>query len=136
MADLTITAADVAFAGRSGTRIFGQAGEAAVQGEPCYLHTDGKYYKTDANDTAAKADCAGVWMTKVASGEYGYIAGAGCRVRIGGTMVGSTDYYVSANVGKICVLGDLTTGQYVKKIGTSEDTAILEINPSHAIPTA
>jgi hypothetical protein len=135
VADLTITAADVAFVDRAGTRTLAQAGEAATQGEPCYLHTDGKYYRTDANDGEAKADCAGVWMNKVAINEFGYVAGPNTRVRIGATLTAATDYYVSANVGKICVLGDLTSGQYVKKIGTAEDTAILAIDPSHNIPT-
>lgn len=135
MADISITAANVAFVDQAGTRIYAQAGEAAVQGEACYRHTDGKYYRSDANDGAAKADVVGVWMTKVAADEYGYVAGPGCRVRIGGTLTAATDYYASTNVGKIGVLGDLTSGHYVKKIGTAEDTAILAIDPSHSIPT-
>lgn len=135
MADISITAADVAFIDTDGTRTYGQAGEAATQGEACYRHTDGKYYKADANDTAAKAAAVGVWMNKVATGEYGYIARVGCRVRIGGTMTAAADYYVSPNVGKLCPLADLTTGHYKKKIGAAESTAILVIDPSHAIPT-
>lgn len=135
MADISQTAANVAFVDRSGTRTLGQAGEAANQGDACYLHTDGKYYRTDANDGEAKADCVGVWMNKVAIDEHGYVAGPNTRIRIGGTMTGSTDYYVSANVGKICLLGDLTSGQYIKKIGTAEDADILLLDPSHSIPT-
>jgi hypothetical protein len=52
MADITITAANVK-AGSSATRVqLVQAGEAITQGQPTYLASDGKYYQTDANDTA------------------------------------------------------------------------------------
>lgn len=127
MANVSQTLADVK-AGSSTTRVqLVQAGEAISQGMPVYLASDGKYYQTDANDTAIKAQAKGISLTPAALDGYFLMANDGL-VNLGGTLAIGQVYCVSATKGAIAPYGDLTTNDYVTILGIATTTALLDIN--------
>jgi hypothetical protein len=132
MADLSQTAANVAISGSTCPTKRVQFGEAVIQGQPVYLSTiDSKYYKCDANDTLAKAACAGIAVTPAGVNGYGLIvtpstiAGVSL-VNVGATLAVGTQYAVSANLGAICPLSDISTGQFPTSIGFAVSTSLLD----------
>jgi len=136
MADISITAANVAMgASTTPTRVV-QYGEAVTQGQPLYRNaTDGKYYRTDANDGVAKAVVGGIALTPGATDAFGLIAlpsstpGASL-VNLGATLAVGEVYAVSAAVGAIAPIGDITSTQFVSVIGIATTTALLDFQPS------
>lgn len=127
MANLTQTAANVA-AGSSGTRVqLVQAGEAITQGQPVYLASDGKYYQTDANDTAVKAQAKGIAISPAALDGYFLMANDGL-INLGATLAVGQVYCVSATKGAIAPYGDLTTNDYVTILGVATTTALMDID--------
>ena len=130
MADLTITAANVALSGSTaGTGpTVKQVGEAVTQGQPCYLNTsDGLYYKADSNASATTAEATVIAMTPASSSGYAIFAGPGMIVNLGATLTVGTTYVVSATAGGICPIADLTTGDYTCIIGTAETASKLTL---------
>ena len=127
MADISQTAANVA-AGSSTTRVqLVQAGEAITQGQPVYLASDGKYYQTDANDTAENAQAKGVAVSPASTDGYILMAVDGL-INLGATLAVGQVYVVSATKGAIAPYGDLTTNDYVTILGVATTTALLDIN--------
>lgn len=127
MANITQTAANVA-AGSSATRVqLVQAGEAITQGQPVYLASDGKYYQTDANDTAVKAQAKGIAVSPAALDGYFLMANDGL-INLGATLAVGQVYCVSATKGAIAPYGDLTTNDYVTILGIATTTALMDIN--------
>lgn len=127
MANITQTAANVA-AGSSTTRVqLVQAGEAITQGQPVYLASDGKYYQTDANDTAVKAQAKGIAVSPASTDGYFLMAVDGL-INLGATLAVGQVYVVSATKGAIAPYGDLTTNDYVTILGVATTTALLDIN--------
>ena len=127
MADLSITEANVK-AGSSATRVqLVQAGEAVTQGQPTYLASDGKYYQTDANDTAIKAQAKGIAITPASTDGYFLLTVDGL-VNLGATLAVGQVYVCSATKGGIAPYADLTTNDYVTILGVATTTALLDIN--------
>lgn len=131
MANISQTAANVALGVSSAPQETVQYGESVTQGQPVYQHTDGKYYRCDANDGAAKANCKGIALTPGSTNGYGNImkpsAVAGRSViNLGATLTVGEVYVVSATVGAIAPIGDLTSGQYVTVLGVATTTALLD----------
>ena len=127
MANISQTAANVA-AGSSTTRVqLVQAGEAITQGQPVYLASDGKYYQTDANDTAVKAQAKGIAVSPASTDGYFLMAVDGL-INLGATLAVGQVYVVSATKGAIAPYGDLTTNDYVTILGVATTTALLDIN--------
>jgi hypothetical protein len=127
MADLSITAANVK-AGSASTRVqLVQAGEAIDQGEPAYLASDGKYYQTDANDTAVKAQAKGIAITPASTDGYFLLTVDGL-VNLGATLAVGQIYVCSATKGGIAPYADLTTNDFVTILGVATTTALLDIN--------
>jgi hypothetical protein len=136
MADLSVTAASVAIgASTTPTRVV-QYGEAVTQGQPLYRNaTDGKRYRCDANDGVAKAAVAEIALTPGAADAYGLVALPSSTpgqslVNLGATLAVGTVYAVSANVGGIAPIGDITSTQFVSVIGIATTTALLDFQPS------
>lgn len=132
MADLSQTAANVAIgASTTKTRVV-QFGESATQGQPLYVSTtDSKYYRCDANDTAAKAVAAAIALTPATTNGYGLVAlpateAGQSLVNLGATLTVGTVYGVSASVGAICPIADITSTQYVTVIGVATTAALLD----------
>lgn len=127
MANITQTAANVA-AGSSATRVqLVQAGEAITQGMPVYLASDGKYYQTDANDTAVKAQSKGIAVSPASTDGYFLMAVDGL-INLGATLAVGQIYCVSATKGAIAPYGDLTTNDFVTILGIATTTALMDIN--------
>ena len=127
MANITQTAANVA-AGSSATRVqLVQAGEAITQGMPVYLASDGKYYQTDANDTAVKAQSKGIAISPASADGYFLMAVDGL-INLGATLAVGQVYCVSATKGAIAPYGDLTTNDFVTILGIATTTALMDIN--------
>jgi len=127
MADISQTAANVK-AGASTTRFqLVQGGEAISQGQPVYLASDGKYYQTDANDTAIKAQAKGIALTPCATDGYFAMANDGL-VNLGATLAVGQVYVCSATKGGIAPYADLTTNDYVTVLGVATTTALMDIN--------
>lgn len=127
MANITQTAANVS-AGSAATRVqLVQAGESITQGMPVYLASDGKYYQTDANDTAVKAQAKGIGVSPAAIDGYFLMAVDGL-INLGATLAVGQVYCVSATKGAIAPYGDLTTNDYVTILGIATTTALIDIN--------
>jgi hypothetical protein len=104
-----------------------QAGEAIDQGEPAYLASDGKYYQTDANDTAVKAQAKGIAITPASTDGYFLLTVDGL-VNLGATLAVGQIYVCSATKGGIAPYADLTTNDFVTILGVATTTALLDIN--------
>jgi hypothetical protein len=136
MADLSITAANVAIgASTTPTRVV-QYGEAVTQGQPLYrAAADGKYYRCDANDGVAKAAVAAIALTPGATNGYGLVALPSSTpgqsiINLGATLAVGMPYAVSATVGGIAPIGDITSTQFVSIICIATTTALADFQPS------
>ena len=120
MADLTQTAANVGLAAASGPLEVVQAGGTVTQGNSVYLKSsDGKYWRTDADESAAAAAAKGIAMTAAVADGYFAIAKDGDTVNLGATLVVAETYIVSDTAGGIKPVADLTTGDYMTKLGVA-----------------
>lgn len=127
MADLTITAANVAV-GSQTTRIsIVQVGEAITQGQPIYLDSaTAKYLKGDAN-VDAKAGVDSIALTAAASDGYVVRASSGL-INLGATLTVGTIYVLSDTAGGIMPTADLSAGDNVVILGAATTTALLNLD--------
>lgn len=129
MADITVTAANVGVKGAAQLEVV-QVGEAVTQGQPGYqLASDLKYYKADANASAASAAAKGVFLTAAALDGYAVLARSG-SINLGATLTVGESYFVSATAGGIAPAGDVTTGWYPRFLGQAISTSELTLAPS------
>lgn len=128
MADLVQTPANVGVGTSNSTLKNVRAGEAIVQGEPVYLHTDGKYYKADAS-VQATAAVVGIALTAAAADGYFVMQSAG-SVNLGATLAVGELYVVSATAGKVAPFSDLATDDWVSVIGFASSTSLVLLQPS------
>lgn len=131
MADISQTAANVAIGASTTPTKRVQFGEAVTQGMPVYLSTDAKWYKTDANDTAAKAVAGGIVLTPASTNGYGLIATPSetpgtSLVNLGATLTAGAIYCVSANLGGIAPEADIGSGHYLTILGVAATTSLLD----------
>jgi len=126
MADITITAANVAGTSNSVARLV-QAGETMTQGKACYLKSsDQKYWLADAN-AEATAEVIGVALTPAAADGYFYLQTSGNLIAGGTVAVGQT-YVLSETAGGIAVESDIGTGVYVTIIGIGISTTQIALD--------
>jgi hypothetical protein len=98
-----------------------------TQGQPGYRHTtDGKHYKADANDTAAKAVVAGIFLTPAPTDGYAVLAKSG-PVDLGATLAVGKMYVLSHTLGAIKPIEDLASTHYVTLLGVASTTSRLEL---------
>lgn len=104
----------------------GVAGEDIFRGTLCYLHTDGKYYKSDATDaTKCSTELRVVQENLVADAEGSFISQG--QINSLGLTIG-VRYYVSTTPGEFTVT-KYDTPNIVRYIGTASSSTILEFNP-------
>lgn len=128
MADLVITAANVALGGSNCVIEKVQAGEGVTQGWGYYLNTsDSKMYGTDG-DAATSAVFRGIVITPAATDGY-FIGVRSGPVIIGATVTVGLGYYISLTKGGIAVIGDLGSGDFPTFIGFATTAAIIYIDP-------
>lgn len=127
MADLAPTATHK---GASATRTLDvQFGEAIAASDMVYLKaSDGKYYRADANVTAAEALTAGICLVGGAIDGFGIIATAGVVILVGVAMDIGDAYYLSRNIGKIMPQLDLQPGDFVSYLGNATAATFLDLN--------
>jgi hypothetical protein len=135
MADISITAANVALGASTTPNKVVQVGESVTQGMPLYLHTDGKWYQCDANDGVAKAVVGAIALTSAATNGYALAAMPATTpgrsmVNLGATLAVGTAYAVSATKGAIAPIADITSTQFVSVIGIATTTALLDFQVS------
>lgn len=126
MADLSITAANVAHAAVGLQTSTKQAGEALTQGEPVYV-SDGKYFKADADASAGTAEVVGIAMTAASTDGYFTMASSG-PINLGATLTVGETYVLSATAGGIAPIGDLETGDYVTTLGIATTASRLDLS--------
>jgi hypothetical protein len=138
MADLTITAADVALSQNTSlvTDIF-QSGQAGIApGKPVYFNTsDSKYKLADANETspAEAPRAAAIALSYAGLNEYFFAVTRG-KFILGATLAVGTVYVVSGNVGMIAPIADAASGWEITILGVATSTTVLDlqINASQA----
>lgn len=129
MADITVTAANVGVKGPAQLEVV-QVGEAVTQGQPLYkLASDQKYYKADANASAASAAAKGIAMTAASTDGYAILARSG-SINLGATLTVGETYFVSATAGGIAPAADVTTGWYPRQLGQAVSASELTLAPS------
>lgn len=128
MANLSITAANVGLGSNARTETV-QVGASVTQGQPVYqLTTDGKWYPSDANVSAAQTGQNAIVLTPAGSNGYAVIVRQQrALVNLGATLVKGTTYVVSATAGAICPQADLTTGDGIIVLGVASTTALLDL---------
>lgn len=128
MADVLQTAANVHPAGSNARVLLVQVGEAVSQGDVAYLNSsDSKYYRADANDTEAKAEAKGIFVTAAATDGYAVIQTSG-PIDVGGALTVGVTYLLSTNLGKIRPTADLGSGEYVTRLGVASATDTLNLS--------
>ena len=131
MADLSITAANVAVGASTTPTKRVQAGEAVTQGQAVYRSTStSKYFKCDA-DVLASSICDGIVLTPASTDGYCLIAEpsntAGVSlVNLGATLTVGLGYYISLTAGGICVIADISTGDYPTLVGFATTAALID----------
>lgn len=126
MADVTVTPANVEMTDDT-VATTGIAGEALVQGQSAYLNSSGsRWYKSESDDTEAKAETRGIVMTPAATGAQVVIATGG-TIKPGATLSANTVYVLSVNSGRFAPIADLATGNYVTLIGIGKSTTELSL---------
>ena len=129
MADLSITAANVAMHATAATTELVTYGATVTQGQTVYKDsTDSNKCKlADCNGTAAVATVAGIVLTPGDSGDKGYIATLG-PIDLGVTLTVGEIYVQSTTAGGIAPEADVsTTDDYVSVLGVASAADQLEV---------
>jgi hypothetical protein len=127
MADLSITAANVAADGNSSIE-HGTAGAAITAGQVVFKDTNQQYQLADADDVALD-EAYGIALNDAASGQPLTVALSGGNITIGATLTAGTAYYLSGNAGGIAPVADLATGDRVILLGMASSTTVLKFRP-------
>lgn len=134
MADLTVTAANVA-KGSGAVVKAGTSGEAITAGQTVYLKSsDGKYYLAQHDNTAAEAAAKGIALNSAPGADQPIDVQIGGNIDPGATVTVGTIYCVSATLGGIAPSTDVGSGDYVTTlgIGTSSSNIKMAVNASGA----
>ena len=127
MADLTITAANVA-KGANSTTETGVAGEAIAQGEVVFKNASGEYVLSDADDTDLD-EVAGIALNAAEDGQPVEVLLPGSDITIGATLTAGLPYFLSATAGAIAPEADLTTGDRKILLGIAKSASVLFFRP-------
>ena len=106
-----------------------QAGAAVAEGDVIYKNSAGKYVPGQAVGTSPEEAVSALALT-AASGDGKYFAALTAAGKVGTTGTPFTQgvsYYLSPNAGKVCPLGDLSTGEDIVLVGIASTTAILDL---------
>jgi hypothetical protein len=125
MANLAITAATVVKGSQSGDETV-VAGATIARGDACYLDPtdDSKAKLCDAN-AVASSFFKGIALNDAADEQPLTLWTSG-NLGLGAILSIGEVYVVSATAGKIAVIGDLLSGEYVTLIGVGSTTSNLQ----------
>lgn len=97
-------------------------GATIAAGQTLYRHTDTEHLLADADASALTKAVQGIALTPGIDGGQGIIATAGNVILVGATMTVGVTYFQGPTAGEIVPYGDLSTGDYVVRIGTAKTT--------------
>lgn len=117
MAALTITA--VRPTANSQIRIVNY-GDTISPGQPLYRQADGEHSRSDADASALTKAVVGIAMTPGIDGGQGVMVDEGNIILVGATMTVGVTYFAGPSLGEIVPYADLSTGDYVVRIGTAK----------------
>lgn len=106
----------------------GIAGEAFGFGVPVYVKaSDGRVWQCDADVSAEAAGARGISQSApVAAGQACvYQKGGSCTLGAGAAMTRGLAYGVSRTKGKICLVSELATADYVTQLGVASSASVL-----------
>lgn len=95
-------------------------GATIAAGDALYRHTDGEHLLADADLSVAAKAMTGVAVTPGIDGGQGIMATAGNIILVGSTMTVGVTYFLGPTAGEIVPYGDLSTGDYVVRVGTAK----------------
>lgn len=105
-----------------------QYGATVSAGQPTYSDAaDSNKNKLASNAAAATGTVRGIAVTPGVSNGFGYVATSGAIILVGTTMTVGETYYVGA-AGQIIPDADLTTGNYVSRLGTASSATQLDLS--------
>ena len=130
MADLSITAANVAASATATIDRQRNAGESFSAGQVVYLKSsDNKYYKADANSGTAEARTpTGIALNTGVAGQPCAVVSADTSLTIGATVTVGAVYVLSATPGGIAPVADLVSGDYVTILGVGVTASTIKLN--------
>ena len=128
MADLSITAANVAAAAGEVSKQEWVAGATITAGQAIYIDSAASNVAklAQSDGTAAEAEVKGVAMNGASSGQPVIIATSG-DIDLGATLTVGEIYVLSQTAGAICPASDLATGDYVSILGVATAADELKI---------
>jgi len=128
MADLSITAANVAAAAGEVSKQEWVAGATITAGQALYIDSAASNVAklAQSDGTSAEAEVKGIAMHGASSGQPVIIATSG-DIDLGATLTVGTVYVLSQTAGGICPVGDLATSDYVSIIGVATAADELKI---------
>jgi len=127
MADLAITALNVAMHATAPSTSLVVYGEDVTHGQVVYRHTDGTHKLAKSGGTKAEAAAVGIALTPGGANDSGIIAQKG-SIDLGATLTVGEIYVLSETAGAIAPEADLVTGDYVTILGVASAADQLELN--------
>lgn len=128
MADLTITAANVAKGTNAAVVSSYLAGASITAGQSVYLDSATNTIKLADADALASSAAVGVALNAASSGQPITYQRSG-NITIGATVAVGVAYYVSTTAGGICLESDLTTGDFPHFLGFATSTTVIALDP-------
>lgn len=120
MAALTVTATSVVHVSGSVTQEV--IGETITAGQCVYRKAaDNRMWKAQSDGTAAEAAAVGIALTGGAAGQPCLVAGSGAAINIGATTE-KVHYFVHTTAGGVGLQGDISSGNYITRLGYSLTT--------------
>lgn len=128
MADLTITAANVAKGATNNRTRQGTAGGTITAGMPVYLDSADSEYKACQANAATTDEAVGIALHAASDGQPLTLL-VGGDINMGATLTVGEVYVVSAAAaGGVAPIGDLTTGNYVTILGVATTASNLSLD--------
>ena len=107
----------------------GTAGEDLVTGDLCYLNSNGRYYKTNADSIATSRGLLRMANEDLLTGVKGEFIKFGGRMSTTGLTTGA-EYYISTVDGDYSMIKPILSGHVVRLIGYAISSVLLEFSPS------
>ena len=127
MAALTITAANLGVGSGAQVQSY-EVGAAVSHGQVIYYDTANSDHRLADADALGTAKATAISITAAsADGDFVIAIKRGPLV-LGAILTKGTEYYLGTTAGTIVPKGDLTTGDFVTRLGIATSTSVLEVD--------
>lgn len=126
MADLSVTAANVAFT--SGEKGVANAAAAITAGQVVYINASGLAALAQSDGTAIEATPAGIALNPAATGQPVTYAKHGAVINPGATLVLGDVYCVSVTAGGIGLIEELASTNRISIVGYPLTTSSMQVH--------